>query len=228
MIFFSVPKIINITKLLNVCYISINSIDFERKWFKMLVVKKGFNMRIISGKARGTKLFTLKGENTRPTLDRVKESLFNIIQNKIQGSTFLDLFSGSGAIGLEALSRGAKKAILCDKSKEACEIIRKNIEKAHLKNEAIIFNTDFRNFIQNKINEKIDIVFLDPPYETNFAIEAIKLILEEECLNEDSIIIIETDDKQRIIEKINNINCEIEDIRKYGRSYLIFLKKYRT
>ena len=193
----------------------------------MLVVKKGFNMRIISGKARGTKLYTLNGENTRPTLDRVKESLFNIIQNKIQDSVFLDLFSGSGSIGLEALSRGAKKAILCDKSKEACEIIRKNIEKTHSENEAIIFNTDFRNLIQNKINEKIDIVFLDPPYETNFAIEAIKLILEQECLNEDSIIIIETDDKERIIGKINKLNCEIEDIRKYGRAYLIFLKNIR-
>ena len=76
-------------------------------------------MRIISGKARGTKLYTLEGQNTRPTLDRVKESLFNIIQNEIQGCIFLDLFSGSGAIGLEAVSRGAKKAILCDNSKEA-------------------------------------------------------------------------------------------------------------
>ena len=74
-------------------------------------------MRIISGRARGTKLYTLEGENTRPTLDRVKESFFNIIQNDLQDKIFLDLFSGSGAIGLEAVSRGAKKSILCDNSK---------------------------------------------------------------------------------------------------------------
>ena len=86
-------------------------------------------MRIISGSDRGTNLFTLDGLTTRPTLDRVKESLFNIIQNRIQDAIFLDLFSGSGAIGLEAASRGAKEAILCDSSKEACQIIRKNIEK---------------------------------------------------------------------------------------------------
>lgn len=76
-------------------------------------------MRIISGKARGTKLYTLEGTNTRPTLDRVKESIFNIIQNEIEDATVLDLFAGSGAIGLECLSRGAKKAVLCDKSKRS-------------------------------------------------------------------------------------------------------------
>ena len=90
-------------------------------------------MRIISGTARGTKLFTLEGETTRPTLDRVKESMFNIIQNEVLNSIFIDLFSGSGAIGLEAASRGAKKVILCDKSKQAISIINKNIEKTHLK-----------------------------------------------------------------------------------------------
>ena len=90
-------------------------------------------MRIISGTARGTKLYTLEGEKTRPTLDRVKESLFNIIQNEIPDSIFLDLFSGSGAIGLEAASRGAKRVILCDKSKDAIKIINRNIEKTHLK-----------------------------------------------------------------------------------------------
>ena len=89
-------------------------------------------MRIISGTARGTKLYTLDGLNTRPTLDRVKESLFNIIQEDIADSIFLDLFSGSGAIGLEAASRGAKKSILCDNSKLAIDIINKNVSKTHL------------------------------------------------------------------------------------------------
>ena len=84
-------------------------------------------MRIISGSARGTKLFTLEGMNTRPTLDRVKESLFNIIQDEVTDSYFIDLFSGSGAIGLEAASRGAKEVILCDNSKKAIQIIQKNI-----------------------------------------------------------------------------------------------------
>ena len=85
-------------------------------------------MRIISGKARGTNLYTLDGLETRPTLDRVKESLFNIIQDKIYEAEVLDLFSGSGAIGLEFASRGANKVILCDKSKKATEIIKKNIQ----------------------------------------------------------------------------------------------------
>lgn len=86
-------------------------------------------MRIIGGKARGTKLYTLEGLNTRPTLDRVKESLFNIIQVKLQNAIVLDLFSGSGALGLESLSRGAKKAILCDNNLQAINIIRKNARK---------------------------------------------------------------------------------------------------
>ena len=156
----------------------------------MVIVKKGFYMRIISGKARGTKLYTLQGDNTRPTLDRVKESLFNIIQSKIQDSIFLDMFSGSGAIGLEAISRGAKKAIMCDKSKEAYQIIQKNIEKTHFKEKAEIYQADFKEVLQNKICEKIDIVFLDPPYKTNFAIKAIQMIMKQDILKKDGIIII--------------------------------------
>ena len=191
----------------------------------MIVVKKGLDMRIVAGKAKGTKLYTLEGENTRPTLDRVKESLFNIIQNEIQDSIFLDLFSGSGAIGLEAISRGAKKAILCDKSKEACMIIRKNIEKTHALENTELYQADFKEVLTNRIHEKLDIIFLDPPYKTNFAIEAVKLILEKDLLKDNTMIIIETDDSDRILENLKNINCEIKDIRKYGRAYLIFLRR---
>ena len=182
-------------------------------------------MRIIAGKAKGTKLYTLEGENTRPTLDRVKESLFNIIQNEIQDSIFLDVFSGSGAIGLEAISRGAKKAILCDKSKEACRIIKKNIEKTHALENIELYQTDFKEVLRNKIHEKLDIVFLDPPYKTDFAVDAVKIIIERNLLNQNAIMIIETDDSNRLLEKLKNINCEIIDIRKYGRAYLIFLKR---
>ena len=180
-------------------------------------------MRIISGKARGTKLYILKGENTRPTLDRVKESLFNIIQNKVQDATFLDLFSGSGAIGLEAVSRGAKKAILCDKTKEACEIINKNIQKTHFEQYVELYNLDFRTVLKNKINEKMDIIYLDPPYQSNFAIEAVKIILEKDCINQEGMIILETDNQETMIKELEIMKCEIQDIRKYGRAYLIFL-----
>ena len=191
----------------------------------MIIVKKGLDMRIVAGKAKGTKLYTLEGENTRPTLDRVKEALFNIIQNEIQDSIFLDLFSGSGAIGLEAVSRGAKKAILCDKSKEACMIIRKNIEKTHALENTELYQTDFKEVLTNRIHEKLDIIFLDPPYKTDFVIEAVKMLMEKDLLKDNTMIIIETDDSDRILENLQNINCEIKDVRKYGRAYLIFLKR---
>lgn len=181
-------------------------------------------MRIISGTARGTKLYTLEGQITRPTLDRVKESLFNIIQNDIANSIFLDLFSGSGAIGLEAASRGAKKVILCDKSKEAIKIIEKNIEKTHLNKKVELYNLDYEALIKTKIKEKIDIVYIDPPYNSDFAIKSIKYIIEKELIDENSNIIIETDDDEKMLENLKNIEVEITDKRKYGRAILIFLK----
>lgn len=181
-------------------------------------------MRIISGTARGTKLYTLEGQTTRPTLDRVKESLFNIIQNEIPNSIFLDLFSGSGAIGLEAASRGAKKVILCDKSKEAIKIIDKNIKKTHLNEKVELYNLDYELLLKTKIKEKLDIIYIDPPYDSNFVIKSIKNIIEQNLAKEDSIIIIETDDEQRILTDLEKMEIEVTDTRKYGRATLIFLK----
>ena len=180
-------------------------------------------MRIISGKARGTKLYTLEGENTRPTLDRVKESIFNIIQSEIEGAKILDLFAGSGAIGLEFLSRGAEKAVLCDKSKEAINIIKKNIEKTHMEQYAQVFNTDFENCLNKLKNEQFDIIYLDPPYETNYILKSLQQILELDIAKEESLIIIETDDEQRIEKEIENLDVKIVDKRKYGRAAIIFL-----
>lgn len=180
-------------------------------------------MRIISGKARGTKLYTLEGENTRPTLDRVKESVFSIIQSEIEGAKILDLFAGSGAIGLEFLSRGAQKAVLCDKSKEAVNIIKKNIEKTHMEQETQVFNTDFENCLERLKNEQFDIIYVDPPYETNYILKSLEKIIKLNIAKEECLIIIETDDEQRIEKEIKNIDVEIVDKRKYGRATIIFL-----
>lgn len=181
-------------------------------------------MRIISGTARGTKLYTLEGKTTRPTLDRVKESLFNIIQNEIPNSVFLDLFSGSGAIGLEAASRGVKKVILCDKSKDAVKVINKNIEKTHLSGKVELYNLDYESLLETKINEKLNIVYIDPPYDSDFAIKSIKVILERKLIDENSVIIVETDDEEKILENLKTVKIDITDKRKYGRAVLIFLK----
>lgn len=182
-------------------------------------------MRIISGTARGTKLYTLDGNNTRPTLDRVKESFFNIIQEKIQDSIFLDLFSGSGAIGIEAVSRGAKKAILCDNSKDAINIIRKNIEKTHLNEKIELFNVDYKTLLNTKIHNKIDIAYIDPPYESDFAVNSVKILLNKNVLNDNAEIIIETDSPERILERLSEMSINVIDTRKYGRATLIFIKE---
>ena len=183
-------------------------------------------MRIISGISRGTKLYTLDGENTRPTLDRVKEPLFSIIQTYIKDALVLDLFAGSGALGLEALSRGAKKAILCDKSYEAVNIIKKNIEKTHMEEKTEVLCMDYKKCIST-VKDKFDIIFIDPPYKLDVAIKSVEMILERNLLSEDGLIVIETDDENRELQEIKNLNYNItiRDQRTYGRVKLIFLKK---
>lgn len=183
-------------------------------------------MRIISGIARGTKLYTLDDKRTRPTLDRVKEPLFSIIQTYLKNSVVLDLFSGSGALALEALSRGASRAVLCDKSHGAINIIKKNIEKTHMDGKTKVYCLDYKKCIAT-LKEKFDIIFLDPPYELNLAVKSVELILQNDILSEEGIIVIETDDAIRELKNIEklNYNIAIIDQRTYGRVKLIFLKK---
>lgn len=181
-------------------------------------------MRIIGGRARGTKLYTLEGTTTRPTLDRVKESIFNIIQNDILDSVFLDLFSGSGAIGLEAVSRGAQKAILCDKSKEAINIIKKNIEKTHLTEQTEVYNVDFEECLK-RLKENVDIIYIDPPYQTNYIQNSLQILQKSQFITGKTKIILETDNEERVLEEIKDLKFEIIDKRKYGIAHIIFLQK---
>ena len=182
-------------------------------------------MRIISGKARGTKLYTLEGDNTRPTLDRVREALFNIIQSEIPESIVLDLFAGSGAIGLEFVSRGSKKVYMCDNSKKAIEIINKNIEKTHSQDKVELYNCDFESAISKIKEEKIDIIYLDPPYKTDYIKQALENLLSLKSIDNETLIIAETDELEKVLKDIASLNVEVIDQRKYGRANIIFLKR---
>ena len=184
-------------------------------------------MRVISGTARGKKLNSLEGIKTRPTLDRVKESIFNILQFNLRESEVLDLFSGSGALAIEALSRGAKRAVLCDNSYDAIQIINKNLKETKLEEKAKVINKDYTHAMKDLSEEskKFDIIFLDPPYKSNYIIEAIENIIKLDLLKNDGIIVAETDDKSKI-EEIKNIKeIEVYDERKYGIVLIIFIRK---
>lgn len=181
-------------------------------------------MRIISGTMRGTKLYTLEGLNTRPTLDRVKEALFSKINMDLQEAYVLDLFSGSGALALESLSRGANKAVLCDQSRDAIKIIKQNVEKTRTEEKVLLLNCDFKKALEKLKNERFDVIFLDPPYETTFAEEASEIIARNGILKENGLIILETDNKEKVIKNLNTEILEIKDEKRYGRVYLLFLK----
>ena len=190
--------------------------------------QRGINfMRVISGAARGKKLSSLEGIETRPTLDRVKEALFNIIQFDLKDAKILDLFSGSGALAIEALSRGSKKAILCDNSRKAIQIINKNLKDTRLEEKAKVINKEYTDSLKQLYNEseKFNIIFLDPPYKTNYAINAIEQILKYDLLEDEGIIIVETDDENKIDEIKKNKNIEVYDTRKYGTVFIIFIRK---
>lgn len=183
-------------------------------------------MRIISGSARGTRLESLEGENTRPTLDRIKESAFNIIQNKIQEADVLDVFSGSGALAIESLSRGAKFAVLNDNSFKAIEIIKNNLKKTHLEDKAKVIKNDYTTTLKNLGKDnKFDIIFIDPPYANDTATDAVKKIIEYELLKDNGIIILETDQEERDLKELENINVNTYDLRSYGRVKIIFLNR---
>lgn len=184
-------------------------------------------MRVISGIAKGTKLNSIENISTRPTLDRVKEALFNILQSKIANSVVLDLFAGSGAISIEFLSRGAQKAYLGENNNLAVKMIYENLKKTRLDTKAIVMCKDYKKVLNilKTNNIQLDFVYLDPPYKDNIAIDAIKRILDLNLLKEKGEIIVETDDEKRELLELERLNINIRDIRKYGRVSLIFIEK---
>jgi 16S rRNA (guanine(966)-N(2))-methyltransferase RsmD len=147
-------------------------------------------MRVITGKARGVQLKTPDGMTTRPTTDRVKEALFSIIQFEIPGAKVLDLFGGTGQLGIEALSRGAKSAVFVDAGEPACRLIRENLKRTKLEADARVVRSDYLTYLKN-CRETFQIILLDPPYAEVFLENALKCITEIDILQSGGIIVAE-------------------------------------
>ena len=147
-------------------------------------------MRVITGKAKGVALKTPDGQLTRPTADRVKEATFSVIQFDIPGATVLDLFGGTGQLGIEALSRGAKRAVFVDQREDACALIRENLRRTKMVQEGTVVRSDYEAYLR-KCRESFDIIFLDPPYAEVFLENALKIITEIDILRYGGIIVTE-------------------------------------
>ena len=147
-------------------------------------------MRVITGRAKGVSLATPNGALTRPTSDRVKEALFSIVQFELPGASVLDLFGGTGQLGIEALSRGAASAVFVDCREDACKLIQENLKRTKLQQEAKVVRCDYLEYLK-RCNERFDIIILDPPYAEVFLENALKMITEIDILQSGGIIIAE-------------------------------------
>lgn len=176
-------------------------------------------MRVISGIAKGRKIDALQGKNTRPTSDRVKEALFGILHFKCVDALVLDLFSGSGSLGIEAISRGAQKVYFNDQDPAAAQLIRKNIQKLGFEEKAQVFSLPYQEAINRTSQIKFDIVLLDPPYGLGLENDALSLLLQKDMLAEDAFICIEHEwhNKPAIPEGMD------VDSRRYGKTGLSIL-----
>ena len=182
-------------------------------------------MRVIAGSRGHLKLEAPEGNGTRPTTDRIKETLFNILQYDVIDADFLDLFSGSGQIGIEALSRGSKHATFIEKDRKAAAVIKKNLHTTKLEDVSTLLNQNvfdaLRGFPRGK---RFDIIFMDPPYKMGQEDEVLKLLLEHELADENTLVIIEAD-KNIDLEFIENSGFRLDRQKVYKTNQHLFLRK---
>lgn len=181
-------------------------------------------MRIITGSARGAVLNTLEGEATRPTPAKVKEALFSSIQFDIEGRKVLDLFAGSGQLGLEALSRGAEKATFVDGAKEATTIITANAQKTHLYQKSNVLCMDWKQYIKSaKGRNKFDLVFLDPPYALRLLPKVLAELYDADMLNEGALIVCEDEEGGLAEDVMVEARYNLVKTSRYGRVHITIL-----
>ncbi len=188
-------------------------------------------MRIITGRARGTHLYTLEGEATRPTSERAKEAVFSMLQFELAGRTVLDLFAGSGQMALEAVSRGAARAVLVDASPKAVEIIKKNVVKTHFEKECTVLCADYTDVLRTRrpgMPERFGLVVLDPPYAKRLVCPALSLLLKGDWLEDDAFVVCESAEED-IFEGNEAMASHFEVRRraKYGVAYVTVLSYHK-
>ena len=183
-------------------------------------------MRVNSGSARRTNLKTVPGESTRPTTDRIKETLFNMIQGELYDCLFLDLFSGSGAIGIEALSRGARRCYFVEQAKEAVACIRQNLDATHLGQKAVVMDCDVLAAIGRlKGKEKpFDFIFMDPPYNKNFEFHVLDELRQMDYVDDHTVIIVEAS-KETSFDYLDQFGYEMIKRKEYKTNMHIFIQK---
>ncbi len=178
-------------------------------------------MRIITGIARGVKLKTLEGKDTRPTTEMCKEGVFSAIQFDLHDRLVLDLFGGSGQMALEALSRGASKAVIIDSSRAATEIIKENATKTKLMKQCRIVTADWKEYLRSASGkEKFELVFLDPPYAQGILDEIILKLRNSSVLADNAIIVAESD-KDGIPTPVDGWSCKLY---RYGKTYVTIIR----
>ncbi len=182
-------------------------------------------MRVIAGKAKRIPLVTPPGDDTRPTTDRIKETLFNILQDELYGCRFLDLFAGSGGIGIEAISRGAELAVFVEKEKNALKCIRQNLEKTRLSDQGSVIQTDVIAYLSRFAgDDPFDIIFADPPYRKGFEERILTALKTSKALGDETLIVIESalDTEPDFVDEDFYETVRIKD---YKSNRHIFLKK---
>lgn len=192
--------------------------------FKKMLAKGGESMRIIAGLAKGRKLLSPEGMDTRPTLDRVKEAIFNTIQNDVPYANALDAFAGTGSLGLEAVSRGAKHCHLIDRGEVTFPILKKNVENLKFEDKCTCIYKDsyeaLKEFSQKKL--KFDLIFIDPPYRKNMIPPAIDIISEGLLLENDGLIVAKIDSIEEIYH--GNDKIELTKYKRYGNTTVCFYR----
>lgn len=185
-------------------------------------------MKVVAGSVRGFNLVVPSGKNTRPTSNRIKETLFNILQWDVVDSRFLDLFSGSGGIAIEALSRGAASAVLVEQEREAVRCIKQNLKHTKMEEKARLLPMDVMQALRRleQSGEQFDLIFMDPPYRKDFEAKILPYILQSSLVKDGSILIVETA-LDTDVDYMYGLDCQVERIKEYKSNRHVFLRVER-